>query len=97
MNSLVGFMLKLFGNIKIKNSNKILNIIKIRIQYQNAFFFREYILCLCIVWSKKLKFSEKVRCFDEFKKDASVIIYNLHIDSKKSAIKPKQCELLKVY
>ena len=96
MNSLVGFMLKLAGkNKKIKNSNKILNIIKIRIQYQNAFFFREYVLCLCIVWSKKLKFSEKVRCFDGFKKDASVIMYNLHMDSKKSAIKPKQCELLK--
>ena len=66
-----------------------------RIQYQKAFFFREYILCLCIIWSKKLKFSKKVRYFDAFKKDASVIMYNLHMDSKKSAIKPKQYELLK--
>ena len=80
---------------KIKNSNKILNITKIRIQYQKALFFKEYVFCLWKKWLKCSQLDDLTCGFDENKHNTSVIMYKIYDKSKKSAMKPKQCELLK--
>ncbi len=66
-----------------------------RIQYQNARFFKEYVRCLCMILSKNLQSRRLICCFDENKDVTSVKSYKLYIISKNCTMMSKFCGLLK--